>query len=509
MENIPFMKKFFTSEKEKLQNELKNLTPISFKCEMISSNTFRISINPKKLTAHFRPDIPIILSDGKVRYKAIVLSLEDDLIMFKGYKIENRINMVTIDNGMGRITKILKSLAYAEEHEIYIHPEIENVLKSMGKIESETNNYTMSNKNNKLSIEFFDVTTSTTNLNQSQCEAINFIKNSSSYKIHGPPGTGKTKTIISLLNQIIRSSLKILVTGPSNASIDNILCHFNGYSFVRLGSQIKTKFKNQNIKKDKTAKLTFATLYKASQETQEFDIVIIDECCMAKEIELILTLSKAKMFILAGDPFQIGENNRLFEKLDLKTFILDTQYRSTNDLISFSNSFFYNNQIKSQNIDCFKFFDNNSILFIDTASTEKGKFSKFNEIEAKIVKECLDKLCFSLTKNTTVLCPYNAQVEYLKSMIEGVRITTIDNFQGQEDDLIILSLVRSNMDSHIGFMNDLKRLNVAITRCKKGMIVIGDSLCHLKTVMAPFIRWMNENAMVLDSATFQTLLEEF
>jgi superfamily I DNA and/or RNA helicase len=121
-------------------------------------------------------------------------------------------------------------------------------------------------------------------------------------------------------------------------------------------------------------------------------------------------------------------------------------------------------------------------VFWDT----KGKFlekqkssspSKYNPLEAKFVKKIVEKLLQNGAKEEYIgiITPYKDHEEYLKSIIQGIEIKSVDGFQGREKEIIILSLVRANEKEEIGFLSDVRRLNVAITRPKRKLIIVGDA----------------------------------
>jgi superfamily I DNA and/or RNA helicase len=123
------------------------------------------------------------------------------------------------------------------------------------------------------------------------------------------------------------------------------------------------------------------------------------------------------------------------------------------------------------------------ITFVDTKgnfreNTPKGSTSKENSEEAKIVKNIVDRILDKgiNPENIGIISPYDAQIDLLKNKINfsGLEIKTVDGFQGREKDAIILSLVRSNQNGDIGFLTDLRRLNVSLTRARKKLIIIGD-----------------------------------
>lgn len=112
--------------------------------------------------------------------------------------------------------------------------------------------------------------------------------------------------------------------------------------------------------------------------------------------------------------------------------------------------------------------------------------SKFNEGEAKIVLDHYKKLIDSGIKseNIAIISPYSAQVSLIRELMSsnniksagnGVEINSIDAFQGREKDAVIISMVRSNSDGVVGFLAEMRRINVAMTRAKKQLVIIGDS----------------------------------
>jgi superfamily I DNA and/or RNA helicase len=163
---------------------------------------------------------------------------------------------------------------------------------------------------------------------------------------------------------------------------------------------------------------------------------------------------------------------------DQHAFLLNTQYRMKPAIAGFSSNYFYNNLL----LTAAHLQDTGThITFIDTAGSGYNEkhgadgTSLQNEGELQIVQklfetENLDPL------TTAFISPYSGQVAAAKEIFgKQIRISTIDSFQGQEKENIILSLVRSNDDGDIGFLKDYRRMNVAITRAKEKLFVIGDS----------------------------------
>jgi ATP-dependent RNA/DNA helicase IGHMBP2 len=147
-------------------------------------------------------------------------------------------------------------------------------------------------------------------------------------------------------------------------------------------------------------------------------------------------------------------------------------------IADFSSDYFYGHKLLTPNYLKDK---DEHILFIDTAGTgfeeatgEDG-FSLLNEGELTIITNFLVSNNIGV-KSTTFISPYSAQIELAKKTFpKELKIRTIDSFQGQESETIIISLVRSNSEAEIGFLKDYRRMNVALTRAKEKLIIVGDS----------------------------------
>jgi superfamily I DNA and/or RNA helicase len=156
-------------------------------------------------------------------------------------------------------------------------------------------------------------------------------------------------------------------------------------------------------------------------------------------------------------------------------------------IAAFSNEYFYEGKLTADKSVARRMLegDLNPIQFIDTAGTgyneEAGAegHSRMNKGEAELAMKM-----YSMLKEQTLqffscalISPYRAQIEWLERVFkdEEVTINTVDSFQGQEADVVIISLVRSNDENEIGFLKDYRRMNVALTRARKKLIVIGDS----------------------------------
>ncbi|MCA6213569.1 IGHMBP2 family helicase [Thermococcus bergensis] len=250
----------------------------------------------------------------------------------------------------------------------------------------------------------------------------------------------------------------------------------------------------------------------------EFDVAVIDEASQATIPSVLIPIAKAKRFVLAGDHKQLPPtilseeakelSETLFEKLiqlyPEKAKMLEIQYRMNEKLMEFPSREFYEGKIKAdesvKNITLADlkvrepFFGEpwDSILkreeplvFVDTAERRdkwerqrKGSTSRENPLEALLVKEIVERLLRMGVKEELIgiITPYDDQVDLIQSLVgEEVEVHTVDGYQGREKEVIVLSFVRSNKEGELGFLTDLRRLNVALTRAKRKLIAIGDS----------------------------------
>jgi len=422
-------------------------------------------------------------------------------------------------------------------------------------------------------------------LNSSQQDAVQKALSSKDiHIIHGPPGTGKTTTLVHLILQLVKTEKQILVTAASNAAVDNIAERLiqKGINVLRIGhparvsenlhpalieyqiqshSEFKLaknmlkeadnirkqalKFKRnfgatereqrqnllkeaKNVKKEaaqiekhikstllQQAQVICTTLigcYHPDIAQKTYSTAIIDEATQAIEPATWIPITQSKRIILAGDHHQLpptvksvkatkmGLQTTLFEKLHdaypQNSSMLTVQYRMNANISQFSNEQFYQNKIEndptvaaqtlSDEVSDEYLLKNKPVIFVDTAGCgfeeildEQSK-SLYNPQEANILEKIYTLLVQNVhtSINIGIISPYSAQVQYLKNHISKTVHTetdTIDSFQGREKDVIFISLVRSNSNHEIGFLSDTRRMNVALTRAKKHLVVIGDS----------------------------------
>lgn len=236
---------------------------------------------------------------------------------------------------------------------------------------------------------------------------------------------------------------------------------------------------------------------------RNFDVVIIDEAAQGIEPFLWVAINKGKKVVMAGDPFQLpptiksdtdstrGLSVTLMEKcLKYKTIpsvMLEVQYRMHQDIMTFPSQYFYQNRLQAhssvkKNTFEFPAGKDQALVFYDTAgcgfdeSAEEGTSSRQNKGEADLVAGLVKIMPTGLSY--AIISPYKGQVNLIGELLgeetQG-HINTVDAFQGQERDLVIISMVRSNPNGEIGFLKDYRRMNVAMTRARKKLILIGDS----------------------------------
>ncbi len=262
-----------------------------------------------------------------------------------------------------------------------------------------------------------------------------------------------------------------------------------------------------------------------------FDLVVIDEATQATEPTTWIPMTRAKKVVMAGDHFQLPPTVRSKEAeekgLGITLFeryyeilgpeskqLLERQYRMHEKIMGFSSREFYegllvaDESVKHHTLAGLRgvkktLETQEPVLFIDTAGKgfeeklEEGSESRYNPEEAELVLSELKKMLELGVPpgEIAVIGPYSAQVRLLasKNLDPAVEIDSVDGFQGREKELVIVSLVRSNMEGEMGFLTDTRRMNVAMTRARRKLIVVGDSatLSSIK-FYADFIKYAEE-----------------
>ncbi|WP_184543087.1 AAA domain-containing protein [Mucilaginibacter sp. FT3.2] len=423
-------------------------------------------------------------------------------------------------------------------------------------------------------------------LNTSQLAAVTKIVTAQDLAIvHGPPGTGKTTTLVQAINLLAKQTRKqILVVAPSNTAVDLLSEKLadEGLNVLRIGNPNRVSEKLvsltldskmaehadnkliRTLKKQASAYKDMAHKYKRSFGKSErdqrkalfneahkimkdvalteqhiiddlvskaqvitatlvgsnhytirevkFETVVIDEAGQALEPACWIPILKAQKVILAGDHLQLpptiksndaaraGLSTTLLEKCVAlhpeAVVLLDEQYRMNEAIMGFSSREFYGDRLKAHSSVANRLLFNGDmpVTFIDTAGAgfeeQQAGTSTFNPDEAALLFKHLNRLVTEIDPtekfpSVAIISPYKEQIRVLNdqlhnnpgllSFLDNISVNTIDSFQGQERDVVYISLVRSNADGEIGFLSDIRRMNVAMTRARKKLIVIGDS----------------------------------
>lgn len=306
--------------------------------------------------------------------------------------------------------------------------------------------------------------------------------------------------------------------------------------------ELENKAVNEVLERADVVCTTNSSSASQALEDREFYLCVIDEATQASEPSCLIPAVKSDKLVMAGDHKQLpptilnerakneGLAETLFERLvamygdEVKT-LLKVQYRMHEKIMRFSDDEFYNGQIiaddsvrshllediiedKSDN----KFKEildpKEPVVLINTQGqmperSRQGSTSKENKGEALLSKELVNGfLDMGLEPNEIgVISPYDDQKELIKDYVnnELVEIDTVDGFQGREKEVIILSLTRSNNRNNIGFLKDLRRLNVSITRARRKLIVISDTdTVSIHPVYEKLFRFMEDKGKKLD-----------
>ena len=416
-------------------------------------------------------------------------------------------------------------------------------------------------------------------LNPAQEQAVNSVLRAKDVAIvHGPPGTGKTTTLVEAIYETLRRENQVLVCAQSNMAVDWISERLvdRGVNVLRIGNPVKVNDKmlsftyerrfadhpdypqlwsiretirklrqgrsrrrgddyHQKLDRLKSrateleirinaelfgeARVIACTLTGSANRLlagQKFGTLFIDEAAQALEAACWIAIRKATRVVLAGDHCQLpptvksvaamrgGLATTLMERIvRLKPSVvtlLKTQYRMNERIMRFSSDWFYGGMVEAAPQIKFRgILDlDTPMTWIDTADVA-GKeefvgesFGRINRAEADLTLDVLQDYFTKIGKrrilderiDVGVISPYRAQVQLLRRLIRKkeffkpyrnlVTVNTVDGFQGQERDVIVISLVRANADGQIGFLSDLRRMNVAITRARMKLIILGD-----------------------------------
>ena len=435
-------------------------------------------------------------------------------------------------------------------------------------------------------------------LNPTQEKAVNEVLWAKDVAIvHGPPGTGKTTTLVEAINETLMRESQVLVCAQSNMAVDwiseklvdrgvNVLRIGNptrvndkmlGFTYERrfeahpdypqlwaLRKAIRELRKNrkkgsesyhQKLERLKSrateleirinsellgeARVIACTLVGSAHrllEGMKFGTLFIDEAAQALEAACWIPMRRASRVILAGDHCQLpptvksiaalraGLGKTLMERIaenkpEVVT-LLKIQYRMNEEIMRFSSDWFYHGEVESAPQIKYRSIleDDSPITWIDTSNEENQvtiegddvvsgekrddmnfheqfvgeSFGRINKAEADLTLLTLAEYLTQVGKRRVleesidvgIISPYRAQVQYLKRLLKKyeffkpyrrlISVNTVDGFQGQERDVILISLVRSNDEGQIGFLKDLRRMNVAMTRARMKLIILGD-----------------------------------
>lgn len=418
-------------------------------------------------------------------------------------------------------------------------------------------------------------------LNATQEEAVNKVLHAKDVAIvHGPPGTGKTTTLVEAVYETLHRENQVLVCAQSNMAVDWISEKLvdRGVSVLRIGNPSRVndkmlsftyerRFESHpdypqlwsirkairelyarsrkgaereavrqkiNSLKDRATELEIrineslfsearviaCTLVGSANRLltgQKFGTLFIDEAAQALEAACWIPIRKADRVILAGDHCQLPPTIKAPEALRaglghtlMQTIVknkpdtvslLKLQYRMNDEIMRFSSEWFYGGMLQSAPEVKYR-----SILDFDTPiewiNTEGldcneefigENYGRINKSEAELSIEQLKGYITKIGRerflderiDVGMISPYKTQVQYLRRLVrndaffkpyrQAITINTVDGFQGQERDVILISLVRANEEGQIGFLNDLRRMNVAITRARMKLIILGDA----------------------------------
>ncbi len=267
--------------------------------------------------------------------------------------------------------------------------------------------------------------------------------------------------------------------------------------------KLENKIINEIIEESDVIVSTNSSAALESISNTKFDVAIIDEASQTTIPSVLIPIAKAHRFILAGDHKQLPPTiisdkayaleetlfESLIEKYPHKSQLLNVQYRMNEKLMNFPNSEFYENLLETDESvsditlnDIISDEDEKILDFIDTSYMENNheehindSKSFINKVEAKICLELANQYLNRGVKveQIGIISPYADQVKLISEKTD-VEVKSVDGFQGREKEIIIISTVRSNENGELGFLTDLRRLNVAITRAKRKLIIVGN-----------------------------------
>ena len=444
-------------------------------------------------------------------------------------------------------------------------------------------------------------------LNAAQETAVNKVLRAKDVTVvHGPPGTGKTTTLVEAIYETLHREHQVLVCAQSNAAVDWISEKLvdRGVPVLRIGnptrvndkmlsftyerqfeshpaytelwsirksiremggrmrkgsyseregirsrmSRLKDRATELEILINETlfaqARVISSTLVSSNHRIlmgRQFPTLFIDEAAQALEAACWIAIRKADRVIFAGDHQQLpptikcyeaakeGLNRTLLEKVAATkpnaVSLLKVQYRMNEVIMRFSSEWFYEGMLQAapevRNRGILDY--DTPMVWINTAECDfreefvGDSYGRINKQEAELLlqklKEYISRIGQDRVLNDRidfgVISPYKAQVQYLRKRVRNsnffrpfrhlITVHTVDGFQGQERDVIFISLVRANDEGQIGFLNDLRRMNVAITRARMKLVILGDaSTLNKHAFYKKLLQYIKEEGKVLD-----------
>ncbi|WP_257301024.1 ATP-binding protein [Haloarchaeobius sp. FL176] len=345
--------------------------------------------------------------------------------------------------------------------------------------------------------------------------------------IHGPPGTGKTRTLVTLIRELVDRGNRILACAHSNQATDNLLVGTSStnepedgslheaaledeLTIARAGTGSGNRVVQQNYvsRYPEQADVVGATMSGAAEfDTNEFDVAVVDEASQASVPATFAPWLAAERMVLAGDhkqlpPYASDEMRdrdlevSLYEHLVNRygqdaTQLLDTQYRMHEDIAEFPSAAFYEGQVKTveRPDDPYTLWELPPITAHHVSGDEIQRYgtSYANDAEADIIAQHVRDLRERGTpsKHIGIITGYTGQIQTIRNKLNELPVTTdkievdtVDSFQGGERTVILMSFVRSNGYGNSGFLSlpDVgpRRLNVALTRAKKRLVLVGN-----------------------------------
>ena len=426
-------------------------------------------------------------------------------------------------------------------------------------------------------------------LNPTQEKAVNeVLRTKDVMVVHGPPGTGKTTTLVEAINEVLMRESQVLVCAQSNMAVDWISEKLvdRGINVLRIGNPTRVNDKmlsftyerrfeshpdytqlwvirkairelrgqrkghgeafHQKLDRLKSrateieiringelfseARVIASTLVGSANrilEGQTFGTLFIDEAAQALEAACWIPIRRVSRVIFAGDHCQLPPTvksidalkgglgktlmERIVENKPEVVTLLQIQYRMNEQIMHFSSNWFYDGKVESApqikyrgilDYDIPIEWRQTTDEVLDDDLPASGQrwgeeflgesFGRINRKEAELTLHTLQAYFTKIGKqrileeriDVGVISPYRAQVQYLRHLLKQreffkpfrklISVNTVDGFQGQERDIVLISLVRSNAEGEIGFLRDLRRMNVAMTRARMKLIILGD-----------------------------------